>query len=265
MKTIGTMLLLLITMAVFSQETVTIGSQTWMAKNLNVGTMLTRPAQPTNNGIAEKWCYGDQEAMCDKFGGYYQLDELMAYQTQPGVQGLCPTGFHIPTYAEWMVLIEYCGGIANAGTQLNENSKDYWVQYGNWTPTNSTGMGLRGGGWVVTTRQADYKYYGNYWTSSTAHYAEVPGYEQYAALTDINPVVISSYYGMPSVSPVLRYANAAYNVRCIQDVAPDPTPLPTGSTVKAIQCIGKTLKGVQCRNITKNANGYCFQHQSQVK
>lgn len=261
------MLLLLITIAVTAQETVTIGTQIWMAKNLNVGTMLTRPAQPSNNGIAEKWCYGDQEAMCDKFGGYYQLDELMAYQSQSGVQGLCPSGFHVPTYSEWMVLIEFCGGIANAGTALNENSQAYWLPYSinNWKPTNSTGMGLRGGGWVVTTNQSDYKYYGNYWTSSTAHYSEVPGYEQYIDLTDVNPVVITACYMWPQVTPVLRYANAAFNVRCIKDKAPDPTPLPTGVGEKATQCKGMTLKNTQCRNMTKNINGYCFQHQSQFK
>ena len=38
-------------------------------------------------------------------GGLYQWPETMAYNTNQGVQGICPSGWHIPTVAEWNTLI----------------------------------------------------------------------------------------------------------------------------------------------------------------
>ena len=41
----------------------------------------------------------------------------MKYVTTEGAQGICPTGSHIPTDAEWTTLETYLGS-ATAGTQL---------------------------------------------------------------------------------------------------------------------------------------------------
>ncbi|PJA37351.1 hypothetical protein CO181_03835, partial [candidate division WWE3 bacterium CG_4_9_14_3_um_filter_43_9] len=50
------------------------------------------------------YCYDDNEANCDTYGGLYQWDEMMQYTATQGVQGICPTGWHIPTDDEWKVL-----------------------------------------------------------------------------------------------------------------------------------------------------------------
>ena len=84
-------------------ETVQIGEQCWMAENLNIGTMINSGSQ-TNNGEIEKYCYNNDPANCNVYGGLYQWNEMMQYTTTQGVQGICPEGWHLPTDAEWCTL-----------------------------------------------------------------------------------------------------------------------------------------------------------------
>ncbi|MFH2094943.1 MAG: FISUMP domain-containing protein, partial [Bacteroidota bacterium] len=84
--------------------TVLIGTQCWMAKNLNYGTIISGSAEQTDNGLTEKFCYNDLTVNCDTYGGLYQWNELMEYSTTPGIQGICPVGWHIPTDAEYKTL-----------------------------------------------------------------------------------------------------------------------------------------------------------------
>lgn len=96
--------------------TVQIGSQCWMAENLNYGTQINGANNQTNNGTVEKYCYNDTASNCDTYGGLYQWDEAMDYSSscngtgssQPActtpVQGICPPGWHIPSHYEWTAL-----------------------------------------------------------------------------------------------------------------------------------------------------------------
>jgi len=88
-------------------NTVLIGDQCWMKENLNTGTRINGSSNQTNNGTIEKYCYDNLESNCDTYGGLYQWNEMMGYSTTPGAQGICPTGWHIPSDAEWTVLTTY--------------------------------------------------------------------------------------------------------------------------------------------------------------
>jgi uncharacterized protein (TIGR02145 family) len=81
-----------------------IGEQIWLKENLNIGTMINSGTAQTSNGIIEKYCYQEDTANCTIYGGLYQWDEAMAYSTIEGSQGICPTGWHIPTDAEFTTL-----------------------------------------------------------------------------------------------------------------------------------------------------------------
>ncbi|MCF8302008.1 MAG: hypothetical protein K9I94_01935 [Bacteroidales bacterium] len=85
-------------------EAVLISTQCWMAENLNIGEMIPGADDMQDNGTIEKYCYDDDEANCDEYGGLYQWDEMMQYTTQQGTQGICPPGWHIPIDQEWMIL-----------------------------------------------------------------------------------------------------------------------------------------------------------------
>jgi uncharacterized protein (TIGR02145 family) len=84
--------------------TVQIGSQCWMAENLNVGTMIEGTISQSDNGLIEKHCYNNEPDSCDLYGGLYKWDEVMQYSTDTGIQGICPPGWHIPTDEEWKIL-----------------------------------------------------------------------------------------------------------------------------------------------------------------
>lgn len=88
-------------------STILIGTQCWMAQNLNVGTRINGTENQTNNGTIEKYCYNNQESNCDTYGGLYQWDEMMQYSTTPGVKGICPEGWHLPSDTELWTLTTY--------------------------------------------------------------------------------------------------------------------------------------------------------------
>lgn len=87
-----------------SYNTILIGNQCWLKENLNIGTIISGNMDMTNNDTIEKYCYEDNPEYCEVYGGLYQWNEAMQYTFQPGTQGLCPGGWHIPLDEEWMVL-----------------------------------------------------------------------------------------------------------------------------------------------------------------
>jgi uncharacterized protein (TIGR02145 family) len=104
-------------------HTVLIGDQCWFKENLNVGTMIgnletpddTAPT-PNNPATVSKWCFDDTLANCDSEGGLYSWAEANALPnfcnstscSVPTVnQGICPSGWHIPSDAEQHTLENY--------------------------------------------------------------------------------------------------------------------------------------------------------------
>ena len=88
-----------------SYNMVLIGRQCWLRENMDVGKMISKNLDQTNNGVIEKYCFEDNAAAnCTKFGGLYQWDEAMQYSNTRGAQGICPTGWHIPTLYDFETL-----------------------------------------------------------------------------------------------------------------------------------------------------------------
>lgn len=84
--------------------TVQIGDQCWMAENLNVGDFVTISTGQSDNSLLEKYCYADLEANCDTYGALYTWDEMMQYTEIESAQGVCPSGWHLPSDYEWKVM-----------------------------------------------------------------------------------------------------------------------------------------------------------------
>jgi len=188
------------------------GSQCWMAENLNIGTMIDGSMEQTNNGtieIIEKYCYEDSPSNCDVYGGLYQWNEMMQYNTSEGIQGICPNGWHIPTHGEWCVLPVNVGGctdcnlIGNTGCEagIALKSATGW-SYGNGT--NSSGFTALPAGDRVYLGW----FYGLYvltgfWSSSLYNSNEAWS----MGLSSDNPGV--SFYN--------SLMNMGYSVRCIKN------------------------------------------------
>lgn len=143
-------------------NTVLIGTQCWMAENLNIGTMINGSSNQTDNATIEKYCYNNSTANCDTYGGLYQWNEMMQYVMTEGAQGICPDGWHLPSDGEWTTLTDYLGGTSVAGGKMKETGTTHWATP-NTGATNVSGFtGLPGG-----HRSFDYLFYRGYWWSST--------------------------------------------------------------------------------------------------
>jgi len=95
-------------------KTVKINDRIWMAENLNYGTMINASSggdfgdgYQKDNNRAEKYCYNNKSANCEIYGALYQWDESMGYMKTEQAKGLCPSGWHIPSQAEWNELAQY--------------------------------------------------------------------------------------------------------------------------------------------------------------
>jgi uncharacterized protein (TIGR02145 family) len=81
------------------------GGMCWMVENLRFGNTLDPAYQPqTDNCVGEKYCQ-PSDAGCQNYGGLYHWDEVMKYGATSIGQGLCPPGWHIPSEADWQMLI----------------------------------------------------------------------------------------------------------------------------------------------------------------
>ncbi|MEI6898333.1 MAG: PKD-like domain-containing protein, partial [Bacteroidota bacterium] len=67
-----------------SYSTVKIGTQCWMAENLNYGYQVSSIQHQRDNCVNEKYCYQNLSANCAVRGANYQWDEVMNYDDTPG-------------------------------------------------------------------------------------------------------------------------------------------------------------------------------------
>lgn len=83
-------------------RTTKIGEQTWMAQNLNYV-------------VDSSWCPDGSATRCHTYGRLYKWAAVMGLDDSCDIgscstqvvsmhQGLCPNGWHVPTYAEWSTL-----------------------------------------------------------------------------------------------------------------------------------------------------------------
>jgi len=147
---------------------VTIGTQVWMTKNLDVSTFRNGDPIPQAKTDEEwkkagenkqpAWCYYNNDpANGAKYGKLYN------WYAVNDSRGLAPVGYHIPSDAEWTKLTDFLGGNEVAGTKMK--STDGWK--GNGNGTNESGFsGLPGGGRSNKGAVDDVGVYGYWWSSS---------------------------------------------------------------------------------------------------
>ncbi len=153
-------------------KTVNIGTQTWMAENLKSskysdGTPIPNvtDASEWSNLTTGAWSYYNNDAAYNaKFGKLYNWYAVSP--TTNGNKNVCPTGWHVPTDAEWTVLTDYLGGEAVAGGKMKEIGTTNWSGQHPYATNESGFTGLPGG-----YRSGSGNYYeignlGNWWSSS---------------------------------------------------------------------------------------------------
>lgn len=189
--------------------TVTIGTQIWMQKNLNVckyrnGDDIPQVQDPTDwkNLTTGAWCYYNNDPTATTGTVYGKLYNWYAVNDP---RGLAPTGYHVPSDAEWTTLTTFLGGESVAGNAMKETGIAHWYSPNNQDATNSSGFtGLPGGyrerfGAFVKIGSS-----GFWWSSS-----EFVG-NPYAWIRYLNynyGGAVRSYY----------YKTEGYSVRCLRD------------------------------------------------
>jgi len=139
-------------------DVVKIGNQIWMAENLKylpdvVGLATGSQTIPYNYVYDyDGTVIADAKATTNyaTYGVLYNWPATMAGSASSvsdpsGVQGVCPTGWHLPSDAEWTTLITYLGGESVAGGKLKETGTTHWNSP-NTGATNETGFTALPGG-----------------------------------------------------------------------------------------------------------------------
>lgn len=160
---------------------VKIGNQIWMAENLKWLPEVVSPATGSMT-IPYYYVYGysgssvtdaKNTANYTTFGVLYNWSAAMAGSASStsnpsGVQGVCPTDWHLPSDAEWTELTNYLGGASVAGGKLKETGTTHWYSP-NAGATNETGFTALSNGYRDMFGKFDYiRIYGRWWSATGA-------------------------------------------------------------------------------------------------
>jgi uncharacterized protein (TIGR02145 family) len=130
-----------------SYKTVKIGNQIWMAENLRTSKY--------QNGNSINTNLDDQSWSTATSGAFAIYENNPTFDTSYGKlynwyavsdnRGICPTGWHVPSQAEFITLREYLGGASVAGGKLKLTGTTFWLNP-NINATNESGFSAVGGG-----------------------------------------------------------------------------------------------------------------------
>jgi len=193
-------------------NTVQIGTQCWTQSNLkvskyrngnNIPTGLSNSAwQATISGAYA--IYNNDSVN----GGLY--GKLYNHYAVTDSRGLCPTGWHVPSDAEWTTLENQLGGSSVAGGVLKSTAMQPTPGGWNWPntgATNSSGFTALPGG----LRDVNGAFYGvtinGYWWSSSV---STGGPSAVAWNRDL-------YYNLSSIYRITRNRTGGHSVRCLKD------------------------------------------------
>ena len=198
---------------------VTIKTQTWMAENLNYADSIKSPILEDRS-----WCYNGNEELCNLFGRLYSwvaaVDSLTSgcgYGVDCSskiIQGICPDGWHIPTYEDFATLIKNIG--FQMGTQYSCSPiKSAYLWHEKKNGSDAYGFNLLPAG------QGETQYYGYTGEAKFRHITENAGFWG----TDSSDRKMYSFgcnWERPESYLIsgtnLKYANKVMkSVRCVKD------------------------------------------------
>jgi len=111
-------------------KTITIGTQTWMAENLRSTKFRDGIEMP--NICYGLWNLSKNDAYCSYNNTVDPVSiatygRLYNWYTVTSSHNLAPTGWHVPTDAEWTTLIIFLGGENIAGGKMKETGTTHWI------------------------------------------------------------------------------------------------------------------------------------------
>ena len=195
----------------------TIGTQVWMTENLAYLPSVVGPGTGSNS-TAYYYVYGYDGTDVDAakatsnyttYGVLYNWPAAMSGAASSsadpsGVQGICPTGWHLPSDAEWTTLTTYLGGESVAGGKMKEAGESHWTSP-NTGATNESGFTALPGGYRYFYDGTFFNIgsHGHWWSS--AQYSTGSAWGRRLSYNSSN--VLWSFYTKED----------GFSVRCIKD------------------------------------------------
>lgn len=211
-----------------SYNTVKIGAQCWMKENLRTthytdGTFIPDGGSTYSDDVPYRYLRDADLPNLATFGYLYNWPAVMygsnTSSTNPsGVQGICPNGWHVPSYAEWTQLIDYVGGQTqfvcgndNANIAKALSSSTYWWNDSNdctpgndLTSNNTTGFSAHPIGAYSLGNFGAFGYYSVFWSAT-----------HYDCCNDAWHVRLEFNY--TSIYQPTSYTSDGLSVRCLRD------------------------------------------------
>jgi uncharacterized protein (TIGR02145 family) len=180
---------------------IAVGSQCWFQENLRTSSYLNGDLIPGGLSDAE-WTtttegaqavYNEDPANLAAYGRLYN------WYAVNDPRGLCPSGWHVPTEAEWTVLENELGGAQVAGVAMKSSQSDNPP----WDGSNESGFsGLPGGGRNFES--------GVFYNSGTN------GYHWSTSLEGEQPILMNLFLGQSVVEQYPSLPRGGFSIRCVK-------------------------------------------------
>ncbi len=189
-------------------NTVTIGNQLWMKENLKTSKYRNGDPIPTNlsNFDWQNTTSGAYAIYNNDVANNATYGKLYNWYAVADSRNLCPVGWHVPSDAEWTTLINFLGGIYEAGGKLKSTSS-LWTAP-NTGATNESGFSGLPGGVRNVNNNGNFTNFGTdgaWWSSSPYTTAD-------SWYFGLSYSVGSSYLGNLGVNKAF-----GFSVRCLRD------------------------------------------------
>lgn len=185
--------------------TVTIGTQKWAQKNLDVskyrnGDIIPEVTDPTAwAGLSTgAWCYYQNDSANGIIYG-----RLYNWYAVTDPRGLASQGWHVATDTDWTTLTNYLGGDAVAGGKMKETGTTHWISPNNAADNSKGFTGIPGGYYKESGGFYDIGI-SSYWWSSTENN---PTTAWNRSLNNSDGIAYKSFSNK----------NAGFSVRCVKD------------------------------------------------
>ncbi len=186
-----------------------IGTQKWMAENLKVSKYSDDTTIPNitdntqwQNNTTGAWSYYNNDVTNNaKYGKLYNWYAVS--KTTNGNKNVCPTGWHVPTDAEWTVLTDYLGGESVAGSKMKEVGTTSWSSLNTDATNTSLFTGLAGGRRTDSGNFYNNGNHGFWWSSS-----------EYSKL---NALCLGLDYDLGSSGRQNGNMGSGASIRCLKD------------------------------------------------
>ena len=189
-------------------NTITLGTQQWTKENLKTtrfsnGDSIATFSLPINNDTISifQWSYNQDSLNIPVYGRLY------TWYAVTDIRNVCPTGWHVPSEVEWVILANFLGGDTIASDKMKETGTTHWLSTSNMV-TNSSGFtalpgGMRGnptGFNGITTK-------GAFWSSTS-----------WGTMVFPRAYTFSLQSTSSALHQSVSVANCGFAIRCVKDL-----------------------------------------------